>query len=90
MKKAITSEVPAGSIRDWKHLFEAALREDDPGRFPHRLQHARDAIVEKIENSFEAASPSDRLLLLAALNTIGGLFEADLHRSRITTPGHSA
>ena len=87
MKKVIPPAVSATSIHDWKQLFEAALFEDDPDMFPHRLQNARDAIVETIENSFDTAPPSDRLLLLAALNTISGLFEADLRRSRLQDAG---
>ncbi len=58
--------------------------------FPMRIQTARDAIVDKIEDSFDTASSSDRLLLLAALNTISGLFEDGRGRSRIKTLGHSA
>lgn len=90
MKKATSSELSTHSVHDWTQLFEAALLEDDPGLFSQRLENARDAIVDQIENSFDTASSSDRLLLLAALNTISGLFESDLHRSRFRTLGHSA
>ena len=75
-----------------QQLFEAALLEDDPAIFPERLQNARDAIVDTIEDSFDTASSSDRLVLLAALNTISGLFEKDtLRRPRVPKVlGHSA
>jgi hypothetical protein len=63
---------------NWQELFEAAVVEEDPQLLPLRLQHARDAIVGKIEDSFETASSSDRLELLAALNTVSGLFETAL------------
>ncbi len=90
MKKATSSEISTDAIHDWTQLFEAALLEDDPCLFPQRLENARDAIVDQIENSFDTASSSDRLLLLAALNTISGLFESDLHRSRFRALGNSA
>ncbi|MGH9643777.1 MAG: hypothetical protein ACRD3Q_15315, partial [Terriglobales bacterium] len=65
----------------WKSLFEAALLEDNPELYALRLQNARDAIVDAIEGSFDTASLADRRLLLAALNTISGLYEDDLHRT---------
>lgn len=84
MNKAVAARVPAGAVSDWKQLFEAALGEQDPGMFPERLLTAKDAIVGKIEDSFETASPSDRLLLLTALNTISGLFEvSNIQRSGV-------
>jgi hypothetical protein len=92
MDKDLSPQVPTGSRNDWKQLFEAALVEADPCLFPERLQNAKNAIVDKIEDSYETASSSDRLLLLAALNTISGLFEANkLPRPRIPRSiGHSA
>ena len=91
MKKAIIVETPAGPTQDWKLFFEAALLEDNPELFAMRLQNARDAIVGEIEGTFDAASPTDRRLLLAALNTISGLYETDWQRPRpLRTLGHSA
>lgn len=90
MREAAVSKLPVRSVDDWKKLFEAALVEDDPGLLPHRLQNARDAIVDTIETSFDTASSSDRLLLLAALNTISSLFEANLRRPHGKPLGHSA
>ena len=84
MNKAVDSRIPADAVNDWKQLLEAALGEQDPGLFPERLQTAKDAIVDEIEGSFETASSSDRLSLLAALNTISGLFEANkIQRPRV-------
>ncbi len=84
-------EAAAASVQDWKVLFEAALVEDNPDLFALRLQNARDAIVDEIEGSFDTASSTDRRLLLAALNTISGLYEADSERLRATRAlGHSA
>jgi hypothetical protein len=76
--KNVTSDPAHLGSSNWQELFEAAVIEEDPRLLPLRLQHARDAIVGKIEDSFETASSSDRLLLLAALNTVSGLFETTL------------
>jgi hypothetical protein len=84
MDKVINSQTPSRTLEDWKQLFEAALAEEDPHLFPERLQTAKDAIVDEIEDSFGTASSSDRLLLLAALNTVSGLFEANSQRQRIS------
>ncbi|MGA9353015.1 MAG: hypothetical protein WBV46_04950 [Terriglobales bacterium] len=89
VKKAAIPET--ASPQDWKALFEAALLEENPDLFAMRLQNARDAIVTEIEDSFDTASMSERRLLLAALNTIGGLYEADAQRPRGPRAlGHSA
>ena len=90
MKKSAIPEAAARSTQDWKVLFEAALLEDNPELFAFRLQNARDAIVGEIEGAFETASSTDRRLLLAALNTISGLYEADSERRGHRALGHSA
>jgi hypothetical protein len=91
MKKAIIPETTSDSAPDWKALFEAALLEDNPDLFALRLQSARDAIVSEIEGSFDTASSTDRRLLLTALNTIGGLYEANSQPPRPPRAlGHSA
>lgn len=61
------------SPNNWKELFEAALMESDLEMLPHRLRDAKDAVMDRIEDSFDSASHSERRLLLAALNTIGEL-----------------
>ena len=77
--------------QDWKLLFEAALLEENPDLFALRLEIARDAIVGEIEGSFDTASSTDRRLLLAALNTIGGLYESNMQRPHADHPPiHSA
>lgn len=90
MKKAITPTTSATLIQDWKRLFDEAIVEEDPKMIPMRIQTARDAIVDKIEDSFDTASSSDRLLLLAALNTISGLYEDGPNRFRIKALDRSA
>jgi len=57
----------------WKLLFEAALLEHDPRIRPYRLSEAKDAVLDRMEDSFDTASLSERLLLIAALDAIGEL-----------------
>lgn len=91
MKKAIIQEGPDIAMRNWKLLFQAALLEENPELFAVRLKNARDAIVGEIEERFDTASSTDRRLLLAALNTISGLYETGLERPRSAgAMGHSA
>jgi hypothetical protein len=61
------------SEANWQRLFEAALLEQDPRRFAERFQSARDAILDRIEESSDTSLLSERRLLLAALDTIGEL-----------------
>jgi hypothetical protein len=82
MNKAIIPDTPGGSMQDWKALVEAAMTEDDPRLLALRLQEARDALVDEIEGTFYKASSTERQLLLAALNTISGLYEGDARRAR--------
>jgi hypothetical protein len=92
MMKNVSGDPAQLGSSNWQELFEAAVVEEDPQLLPLRLQHARDAIVGKIEDSFETASSSDRLLLLSALNTVSGLFETTIiDRTRASRGfGHSA
>lgn len=91
MKKSAPPEAPENRARDWKLLLEAALLEDNPELFAMRLETARDAIVGEMEDSFDTASSTDRRLLLAALNTISGLYENCLSRPDVVrTFGYSA
>lgn len=63
----------SGSLGSWEQLFEAALLERDPAMLEQRLQDAKDAIMDRIEDSFDTGSVSDSRLLLATLNTITDL-----------------
>ena len=47
--------------------------ESDHSALPQRLQDAKDAVMDRIEDTFDTASFSDRRLLLAALHTISEL-----------------
>jgi predicted transcriptional regulator len=61
---------PVGSASNWEQLFECALLERDPAARRQRLQSAKNAIMDRIEDSFDTASGKEGRLLLAALNTI--------------------
>ena len=67
---------PAAATRSgdsWEQVFEAALLERDPVLIEQRLQDAKDAIMDRIEDSFDTDSVSESRFLLAALNTITDL-----------------
>jgi hypothetical protein len=63
----------AASLRDWRRVFESALLEQDHDELPKRLRDAKNAVMDRIEDSFDTASLAERKLLLAALNTISEL-----------------
>ena len=73
MSKQISTATASPSTQDWRQLFEAALLEQDSSILPRRLKDAKDAVMDRIEDSFDSASLSERKLLLAALNTISEL-----------------
>ena len=58
------------SSSSWRQLFEAALLESNRDLLPQRLRAATDAIMDEIEDSFLAASQSERLALMTALNAM--------------------
>ena len=76
-------------------LFECVPVERDPVAREQRLQNAKDAIMDRIEDSFDTAFGQESRLLLAALNTISELQKAvkndDLRRpGPAQTFGHPA
>jgi hypothetical protein len=73
MNQNISATSPAGSASNWEQLFECALLECDPVARDQRLENAKDAIMDRIEDSFDAAAGHENRLLLAALNTISEL-----------------
>jgi hypothetical protein len=94
MSENISPKSPAGSVSNWKQLFDCALVERDAVA-RERLQNAKDAIMDQIENSFDTASGQESRLLLAALNTISELQRVvkndDLRRpGPAQTVGHPA
>jgi hypothetical protein len=73
MSENISPTSPAGSASNWEHLFECALVEPDPVVREQGLQLAKNAIMDRIEDSLDIASGQESRLLLAALNTISEL-----------------
>jgi hypothetical protein len=95
MSENISPISPAGSASNWEKLFECALLEHDQVVREQRLQNAKDAIMDRIEDSFDTAPGQESRLLLAALDTISELQRVvkkdDLHRPGLTqTFGHPA
>ncbi len=81
--------VPAESLSEWKCLFEAALQESDPDRFPERLQKANEAIVDSL-NTLKRFS--ERHNLFAALRMLRQMEIASQIREGASTapwPGES-
>lgn len=70
MSKNISLRAPTSSGDQWEQRFEAALLERDPAVLERRLQSAKEAILDRIEDSFDTGSFSECRLLIAALNTI--------------------
>jgi hypothetical protein len=73
------------ALSGWKLLFEAALLEFDPELLPHRLWQAKDAMMDRLEESFDTVSLSERRQLIAAFNTISEL-EATYPRDTLDSP----
>jgi hypothetical protein len=93
MQEKINSGVPRTSQNEWEYLFEAALLEPEPAMIERRLQSAKDAIMDRIEDSFDKASVSEQQVLLAALNTINEFQRPnvdDLRHRPSQTFGHAA
>ena len=82
MNRTLTTSVTTKGTEGWRPLFEAALMESDQSALPRRLQAAKDAVMDHIEDTFDTASLSERRILLAALHTISEL-------QRLTGPSES-
>jgi hypothetical protein len=95
MSENISPISHGGSANNWERLFDCALLEHDPVAREQRLQSAKAAIMDRIEESYDVASGRESRLLLAALNTIRELQKLaehdDLRRPGATqTLGHPA
>jgi hypothetical protein len=73
MSENISPKSSAGSVSNWEQLSDCALQERDPAVREQRLQNAKNAIMDRIEDSLDIASGQEGRLLLAELNTIGEL-----------------
>ncbi len=54
----------------WKLLVEAAIFEKNARNLQQRIQEAQDAIMDRIEDSFQSASQSERQSLINAMNSL--------------------
>jgi hypothetical protein len=61
---------PAVAPSNWKDLLDAAIFETDPEKLIRRIQQARDAIMDEIEDSLQTASSSERQALIRAMNAV--------------------
>lgn len=64
----------AGPPPPWKDLFNAALMEFDPQKLPERIQQARDAIMERVDQLLDDPERQpEHDEILHALNTLDEL-----------------
>lgn len=64
----------------WKELLAAALAETDSARLPRRIENARAAIMERVDNLLaEADRQPEHDEILNALNELARL-ERELHQ----------
>jgi hypothetical protein len=54
----------------WRYLVEAAIFETNPNNLSRRIQDAQDAVMDRIEDSFETASQSERQSMINAINSL--------------------
>jgi|HubBroStandDraft_6_1064221.scaffolds.fasta_scaffold351353_2 Spy/CpxP family protein refolding chaperone len=69
MNKLVSAPSPATSP-GWQHLMEAATRETNTEGLAQRFLNAQDALMDEIEDSFQAAGPSERQALVIAMNSL--------------------
>lgn len=55
---------------DWKPLYEAALRETDESKLSERISIARNAILDRIEESLSNPSPAEHQVMNEALRNL--------------------
>ncbi len=62
--------LPSQSSSDWKSLYEVALRETDRSKLPERITTARNAILNRIEQSIRNPALGDHRAMDAALRNL--------------------
>ncbi len=62
--------LPSQSSSDWKSLYEVALRETDRSKLPERIATARNAILNRIEQSIRNPALGDHRAMDAALRNL--------------------
>ena len=73
--------VPANAAYNWKALVEAAILEANVHDLSRRISDAQEAVMDRIEDSFQTASQSERQSLINAMNCL-----RELRRIVQTTP----
>jgi hypothetical protein len=58
---------------DWKSLYDAAIRESDPSKLPERIAAARNAILNRIQESMRNRALGEQCEMNDALRDLGGL-----------------
>ncbi len=61
---------PYDAANDLRYLVEAAIFGRNPSDLFRRIEHAQDAIMDYIEDSFESASPAERQSMINAINSV--------------------
>ena len=77
---------------DWRELFEVALFEPERVKMRQRIDHARDAIHNRIEDLLERQKPkrgsiSEHIALRDALATLADLYKIAYARKRSANVG---
>lgn len=62
--------LPSQSSSDWKSLYEVALHETDRSKLPERIATARNAILNRIEQSIRNPALGDHRAMDAALRNL--------------------
>jgi hypothetical protein len=88
MRRNISSRSQAGSASNWEQLFECALVELDPVVRERRLQNAKDAIMDRIEDSFDTVTCQESQSLIGALKAISEIQRVE-KTDDSRRPGHA-
>jgi hypothetical protein len=60
-------------LPDWRQLCQAALFESNPVKLLERIAHARNAVLDRIEDGYSKPPTSDQDALRDALATLDSL-----------------
>jgi hypothetical protein len=71
---------PAG----WKHLYQTALSETDPGKITERIVDARNAVLDRIEDLLSCSSCAERQALSDAFRVLGRLQDEFRQHPKLT------
>jgi len=60
-------------LPDWRQLCQAALFETNPVKLLERIAHARNAVLDRIEDGYSKSPNADEAALREALATLDSL-----------------